>query len=63
MSVVDLGCAGRPDTFHLKKASEANAVILTRDADFLKTAHGSGVRVTSAFSTFLSELCYRCDSA
>ncbi len=44
ISAVDLGYAGNPDTFHLKKASEINAVILTRDADFLKMAHSSGVR-------------------
>lgn len=44
ISVVDLGYAGSPDTFHIKKASEVNAVILTRDADFLRMAHGSGVQ-------------------
>lgn len=44
ISVIDLGYAGSTDTFHIQKASEVNAVILTRDADFLIMAHDSGVQ-------------------
>lgn len=44
LSVVELGYAGSPDMFHIKKVSEVKAVILTRDADFLRMAHGSGVQ-------------------
>ncbi len=32
---VELGHVGKSDEFHLKKASEMNAVILTHDNDFL----------------------------
>ncbi len=33
ISVVDLGYAGSPDTFHINKAFEANAVILRRNTN------------------------------
>ncbi len=35
ISAVEAGYAGMPDTFHIKKAFEMKAVILTRDTDFL----------------------------
>ena len=34
----ELGSLGKSDEFHLKKANELNAVILTHDADFIKLA-------------------------
>lgn len=44
ISAVEAGYAGKPDTFHIKKASEMKAVILTRDADFLRMANSSRVQ-------------------
>jgi len=38
VSARELGYIGRPDEFHLKKASEIKAVILTHDIDFLRMA-------------------------
>lgn len=38
VSANGLGYRGKPDEFHLKKASELKAVILTHDTDFLKMA-------------------------
>lgn len=37
-SARELGYLGKPDEFHIKKASEMKAVILTHDTDFLKIA-------------------------
>ncbi len=44
ISAKESGYAGRPDEFHLKKAIEINAVILTHDIDFLKMASIGDVR-------------------
>ena len=38
VSAIELGYIGKSDEFHLKKASEINAVILTHDSDFLRMA-------------------------
>lgn len=35
ISARELGYSGKPDGFHIKKAFEMNAVILTHDVDFL----------------------------
>jgi predicted nuclease of predicted toxin-antitoxin system len=37
-SAKELGYSGKPDEFHIKKASEIKAVILTHDIDFLRMA-------------------------
>jgi predicted nuclease of predicted toxin-antitoxin system len=44
LSAVELGYRGKPDEFHLKKAAELEAVILTHDVDFLKIAGMPGAR-------------------
>jgi len=36
ISAIELGYTGKPDIFHIKKANEINAVILTHDIDFLR---------------------------
>ena len=41
-SAVEIGHLGKPDAFHLKKAAELGAAILTHDADFLRIASQSG---------------------
>ncbi|WP_333655477.1 DUF5615 family PIN-like protein [Dissulfurispira sp.] len=38
ISAIELGYAGKPDAFHIEKASEIKAVILTHDTDFLRLA-------------------------
>lgn len=38
ISARELGYISKPDEFHLRKASELNAVILTHDTDFLRMA-------------------------
>jgi predicted nuclease of predicted toxin-antitoxin system len=38
VSARELGYIGKPDEFHIKKASEIKAVILTHDIDFLRMA-------------------------
>lgn len=38
ISAKELGYAGKPDEFHIKKVSELKAVILTHDIDFLRIA-------------------------
>jgi len=43
VSVSELGYYGKLDGFHLKKASELKAVILTHDTDFLLIASAPGV--------------------
>ena len=40
VSASELGYTGKSDEFHLRKASEMNAVILTHDIDFLIMADG-----------------------
>lgn len=42
VSARELGHIGKPDEFHIKKASQMNAVILTHDIDFLRIASRSG---------------------
>ncbi len=42
LSAVELGHRGKSDEFHLQKASELNAVILTHDMDFLRMASMAG---------------------
>lgn len=44
ISVRGLGYAGKPDEFHIKKALELKAVILTHDVDFLKITSSPGVK-------------------
>ncbi|MFN3481196.1 MAG: DUF5615 family PIN-like protein [Thermodesulfovibrionales bacterium] len=39
LSAIELGYVGKPDAFHIKKASEMKAVILTHDTDFLRLAN------------------------
>ena len=39
VSVRDTGDLGKSDEYHLKRASELEAVILTHDVDFLRMAH------------------------
>jgi len=39
ISARDTGDLGKSDGYHLKRASELEAVILTHDVDFLKIAH------------------------
>jgi predicted nuclease of predicted toxin-antitoxin system len=43
VSVSELGYYGKPDEFHLEKALELKAVILTHDIDFLLIASAPGV--------------------
>jgi len=43
VSAGELGFSGKPDEFHIKKASEMRAVILTHDADFLRIANSPRV--------------------
>lgn len=38
ISAKELGYSGKPDEFHIKKASELKTVILTHDIDFLRIA-------------------------
>lgn len=42
-SAKELGYTGKPDEFHIKKALELKAVILTHDIDFLRIATTSGL--------------------
>ena len=39
ISARDIGDLGKSDEYHLKNASELEAVIVTHDVDFLKIAH------------------------
>lgn len=43
-SAVELGYRGKPDEFHLGKAAELDAVILTHDVDFLMMAGAPGAK-------------------
>ncbi len=43
ISASELAYYGRPDEFHLMKASELKAIILTHDTDFLLIASAPGV--------------------
>ncbi|TVM03843.1 MAG: hypothetical protein CV087_02965 [Candidatus Brocadia sp. WS118] len=42
-SARELGYLGKPDEFHIRKASEMKAVILTHDIDFLRIARSEDV--------------------
>ena len=42
-SALELGYSGKSDEFHLKKAFETKAVILTHDIDFVKMANSSKI--------------------
>jgi len=44
VAAVELGYRGKTDEFHLEKASELEAVILTHDVDFLMMANRPGTR-------------------
>lgn len=44
ISAAELGHRGKTDEFHLKKATELEAVILTHDVDFLKMAGAPGTK-------------------
>jgi predicted nuclease of predicted toxin-antitoxin system len=44
VAAVELGYRGKPDEFHLAKAVELEAVILTHDVDFLMMASMPGAR-------------------
>ena len=43
ISALELGYLSKPDDFHIKKASEIKAVILTHDVDFLKIASSPNI--------------------
>jgi predicted nuclease of predicted toxin-antitoxin system len=43
LSAIELGHRGKSDKFHLSKAEELNAVVLTHDVDFLIMASSSGM--------------------
>ncbi len=44
VSARELGYLNKSDEFHLKKASELNAVILTHDTDFLRMASNPNIK-------------------
>lgn len=44
VSAIELGYIGKLDEFHIKKAFEIKAVILTHDVDFLRMTNRSEVR-------------------
>ena len=44
VSAQELGYLGKADEFHIKKASEIKAVILTHDIDFLKIASNPDIK-------------------
>ncbi|MDP2754874.1 MAG: DUF5615 family PIN-like protein [Nitrospirota bacterium] len=46
VSAKEPGYLGKPDEFHIKKAAEIKAVILTHDIDFLRIASTPGVNHT-----------------
>lgn len=50
LSAKELGYLSKPDEFHIKKAAELKAVILTHDADFLRMANSSGNHLGIIFS-------------
>src|SRR5262245_51956635 len=43
-SAVELGYRGKPDEYHLAKAAELEAVVLTHDVDFLAMANLPGTK-------------------
>ncbi len=43
VSAIELGYEGKPDVFHIQKASEIKAVILTHDFDFIRIASKQGI--------------------
>lgn len=44
ISARELGYFGKPDEFHIKKAFEMKAVILTHDSDFLRIASNKKIK-------------------
>tara|TARA_B100000959_G_scaffold280373_1_gene342064 strand:+ start:1398 stop:1724 length:327 start_codon:yes stop_codon:yes gene_type:complete len=44
ISARELGYVGKSDAFHVKKATDLNAVVLTHDVDFLKIASKPDIR-------------------
>ncbi len=44
VSARELGYLNKSDEFHIKKASELNAIILTHDTDFLRMASNPNVK-------------------
>lgn len=44
ISARELGYIGKSDVFHVKKATDSKAVVLTHDVDFLKIASRSDIR-------------------
>jgi predicted nuclease of predicted toxin-antitoxin system len=44
LSAVELGYRGKPDEYHLAKAAELEAVVLTHDVDFLAMASMPGTK-------------------
>ncbi len=44
VSARELGYLSRSDEFHIKRASELKAVILTHDIDFLRMASSPGIK-------------------
>jgi predicted nuclease of predicted toxin-antitoxin system len=43
ISAKEVGYVGKPDDFHIKKASEIRAVTLTHDVDFLRIASSPNI--------------------
>ena len=43
LSAIELGYKGMSDEFHIQKASEMKAVVLTHDLDFLRIASNPGI--------------------
>lgn len=43
ISAVELGYSGKSDKFHLEKAGDLNAIVLTHDVDFLIMASSPSV--------------------
>lgn len=44
ISALELGYLSKPDDFHIKKASEMKAIILTHDIDFLRIVSSPDVK-------------------
>lgn len=44
VSARELGYLNKPDEFHLRKALELNAVVLTHDTDFLRMASSPNIK-------------------
>lgn len=55
-SAIELGYDGMPDEFHIQKASEIKAVILTHDFDFLRIANNPGINHNGIIFTHSSNV-------